>query len=373
MEASLRCPDFLIVGAGVIGCAIARELARRRAGSVVVVDRGVAGGEASSAAAGVLAVASSRAPGGALFRLKRESARLFPDLVESLRDQTGIDVEYRDRGLLELALGDDDLHALGRVVAKRTAQGEAAELLDPGQVRELEPAVTEAATGGAIFAGDAAINNSLFVDALRRSAEGYGARFLCDHPFRAAARDGRRLQSVAAGDLEFEPGELIVAAGVGSRAVGELLRAKMPIRPDRGEMIALRPQRMLQRTTVWRDGYLVPRADGELLIGATSGRGQADKQVTAASLELLLRRAATMIPELGDAPLVRQWAGIRPMCTLRRPILGPVSGYENVSVATGHHRSGILLAPITATMIADSVTDRQSGVELAPFKYKKKP
>ncbi len=373
MGASLRRPDFLIVGAGVIGCAVARELAIRRAGTVVVVDSGLPGAEASAAAAGVLAVSSSRSPGGAILRLKRASARLFPALVASLEDETGVDVEYRDSGLLELAFGENDARQLAIVAAKRNADGHAVELLDAAQVREMEPTVADAATGGAFFPSDSAINNTSFVDALRASAEIHGVRFLANHAFRKCERDGRRLRSVVAGDECFEPGELIIAAGVGSRAVGAVLKAKMPIRPDRGEMVAVRPRQLPVRTTVWRDGYLVPRRNGELLIGATSGRGDDDKTVRAASLELLLGRAIEMIPDLGHAPLVRQWAGVRPMCTLRRPILGPVEGYENVTVATGHHRSGILLAPITALMTADSVMNVQAGVELAPFKYKKKP
>lgn len=366
-------PDFLIVGAGVIGCAIARELARRRVGSVVAIDAGEPGAEASAAAAGVLAVSSSRSPRGPVLRLKRASAALFPELGAALRDETGIDVEYRADGLLELAFSERDARELKAVVDKRRGEGETADWLDARQVREAEPSAAADVQGGAFFPADAAINNTLLVQALRRSAERAGARFVAGCALRGAERRGRRLHAVRAGELRFEPGELIVAAGLGSRAVGQMLGAKMPIRADRGEMVALRPEQLPRRTTVWRDGYLVPRRDGELLIGATSARGETEKVVTAASLELLLRRAARMLPGLAEAPLVRQWAGVRPMCTLRRPMLGPVSGFENVTVATGHHRSGILLAPITASLIADSLLDRPSSIDLAPFKYKKKP
>jgi glycine oxidase len=366
-------PDYLIIGAGVIGCAIARELALRGAGSIAVVDGGVPGAEASGAAAGVLAVASSRAPRGAVYRLKRASAALFPDLVAALRAETGVDVEYRDRGLLELALTERDAGELGALVAKRRADGQSAELLDAAQVRAFEPLVSDEAIGGAFFAGDHALNNARLVTALQQSAEKQGVRFLSGRAVRKVEREGRRLAVVRAGEDRFEPGEVIVAAGLGSRAVGELLKAKMPIRADRGEMIALRPPVLPQRTTVWGDGYLVPRNDGELLIGATSGRGETEKVVTDASLELLLRRAVRMLPSLRDARPVRQWAGLRPMCTLRRPIIGPVKGYENVTAATGHHRSGVLLAPITAILIAEILLGEQASLPIAPFKYRNKP
>lgn len=366
-------PDFLIVGAGVIGCAIARELVLREAGSVVVIDRATPGAESSGAAAGVLAVTSSRARRGAVLRLKRASAALYPVLCADLLGETRIDVEYCDAGLLELGFDDRDADQLAAVVRRRVADGEPAEWLDAAAVRSREAGVSDDVRCGAYFAGDHALNSSRLVEALRVSAENHGARFLLNSPVREIERDGTRLLGIRAADRWFSPGELIVAAGLGSRQIGSLLRAKMPIRPDRGEMLALRPRRLPACTTVWREGYLVPRNNGELLIGSTSARGEVEKTVRAGSVELLLRRAMRMVPDLGEAPIVRKWAGIRPMCTLRRPMIGPVAGYENVTVATGHHRSGILLAPITARLVAESILDSETSIPLAPFKYRKKP
>ncbi len=365
-------PDFLIVGAGVIGCAIARELARRRAGRIVVVDRARPGGESSGAAAGVLAVTSSRAPRGAVLRLKQASAAMFPELVRELADETGIDVEYRSEGLLELAFDERDRAQLERVVRRR-AEGAAAELLDDTRVRQREPGVSPEVCGGAYFAEDRALHSGLFVEALAASAERFGARIVVDSPVDRVERGESTVTAVDAGGVRYQPGELIIAAGLGSRQLGDLMRAKMPIRPDRGEMLAVRPSRLPRHTVVWRDGYLVPRRNGELLIGSTSARGESDKLVTARSVEVLLRRATAMIPDLHDAPIVRKWAGIRPMCTLRRPMIGPVRGFDNVTVATGHHRSGVLLAPVTARLVADCVLEQQTHIDLAPFKYRKKP
>ena len=128
---------------------------------------------------------------------------------------------------------------------------------------------------------------------------------------------------------------------------------KIPVRSDRGEMVAVRPRAPLGVALSWRDGYLVPRRNGEVLIGSTSARGATEKLVTARDAATLLGRAVRMMPALADAALVRTWAGLRPLSTLRRPIIGPLRGFANVTLAIGHHRSGILLAPITAQLVAE--------------------
>jgi glycine oxidase len=163
-------PDVIIIGGGVIGCAIARQLALHGAGRVVVVERGQPGGEASGAAAGVLAVASSRAPRGVLFELKRASAALFPALAAELREETGIDVEYSSAGLLDLAFTSRDAEQLDSLAARRREQGFAVELLDAERVRARHPEVNPAVRRGAWFADDRAINSTRLVEALQASA-----------------------------------------------------------------------------------------------------------------------------------------------------------------------------------------------------------
>jgi glycine oxidase len=366
----IATPDVTIIGGGIIGCAIARALALRGAGRIVVLERGQLGAEASAAAAGVLAVASSRAPRGVLFELKRAGAALFPSLAAELAQETGVDVEYATTGLLDLAFTSRDAEQLDRLVARRREQGFRIDLLDGDAVRARHPEVNPAVRRGAWFADDHAINNGRLVEALHASARARGVEFRQGAAVARIEAQQQRVTGLEAGGERLAPGQVIVAAGAWSAEVGALFGARIPVRTDRGEMVAVRPRAPLPLTLSWRDGYLVPRVNGEVLIGSTSARGATDKVVTASSAATLLGRAVRMVPALADAALVRSWAGLRPLSTLRRPIIGPLRGFTNVTLACGHHRSGILLAPITAQLVAELLVDRATSIAIHPFCYR---
>lgn len=366
-------PDILIIGAGVIGCAIARALAIGGAGRVVVVDRGQPGAEASNAAAGVLAVASSRAPRGALFELKRASAGLFPALVDALRAETGLEVGYVGAGLLDLAFTSREAERLDRLIAKRREDGFAVERLDGDAVRQRHPQINPAVRCGAHFADDAAIDNARLVTALHTAAATRGATFLLGRGVRRLHAQRGRVVAVELDDGRVTPGHVVIAAGAWSAGLGRGLRRRIPIDADRGEMMAVKlrpPQAPLPMPVSWGDGYLVPRPDGEVLIGSTSAPGATDKLVTANHAALLLNRAVRMMPGLADAPIVRVWSGLRPRSTLGRPIIGPLSGFPNVTLAVGHHRNGILLAPITGQLVAELLLHGATSLPIEPFKYR---
>jgi glycine oxidase len=367
---STPAPDFAVIGGGIIGCAIARALAARGADRIVVLERGQPGAEASGAAAGVLAVASSRAPRGVVFDLKRASAALFPALAAELGSETGIDVEYSTAGLLDLAFSSREAEQLDRLVARRREQGFRIDLLDADGVRRDYPQVNPAVRRGAHFADDCAVNNTRMVEALQASAAARGVTFCTGAAVTRVDSDRGRVTAIEAGGERWSPGHVIVAAGAWSAAVGALFGVKIPVRVDRGEMMAVRPTAPLPLTLSWRDGYLVPRANGEVLIGSTSTRGASEKIVTAGAAAILLGRAVRMVPGLADAAVVRSWAGLRPLSTLRRPIIGPLRGFANVTLACGHHRSGILLAPITAQLVAELVLHQATTIPIQPFCYR---
>jgi len=335
-----------------------------------VIERREPGAEASRAAAGVLAVAKTRAPGGALFALRRTGADLFPGLVEELRETTGIDVGYRRRGLLSVAFGEREVEQLAGLVRRRREQGFRAELLRRDALPEFEPRLSPNADAGAWFGGDATVDNGRLVEALYAAARRNGVEFHCGTEVRAIETAGRRVTAIDAGGKRLAPGEVVVAAGAWSREVGALLRVKVPVRPDRGEMIAVRLPGRVRRPLFWGESCIVPRAEGELLIGSTSARGVAEKTVTVRGLTALLGGATRILPALTDAVLLRAWAGLRPCPTIRRPIIGRLRGYDNVILATGHHRSGILLAPITAKLVAELILRRPPSVPLEPFAYR---
>jgi glycine oxidase len=364
-------PDVLIIGAGVIGCAIARALALGGGGRIVVVDRGTPGGEASGAAAGVLAAASSRVKRGALLDLKRASAERYPALVDALRAETGIDVGYVPNGLLDLAFTSREAEQLDRVVAKRREQGFRVERLDADAVRAAYPDVNPAVRRGAVFADDAVIDNGRLVEALQAAAVARGVDFRLGAAVRHLRRRRGAGLEVEGDGFRYAPGRVVIAAGAWSAALTAGVRARLPVRTDRGEMLAVKPRApLLAQPIFWGDACLVPRAAGEVWIGSTSVRDATDKLVLARHAALLLTRAVRMVPALADAPVVRVWSGMRPLSTLARPIIGPLPGVPGVTLAVGHHRNGILLAPITAQLVAELLLHGETSLPLQPFRYR---
>lgn len=367
----MRQPDVLIIGGGVIGCAVAYFLTRHSALRVLLVDRASIGSGASSAAAGLLAVGSNRAPRGVLFELRRRSAAMFPALVAELRAVTPIDPHYAPHGLIELAFSAREEEDLDRLVRHRREQDFRASMLTTVHARSLEPLLSDELRAAALFEDDHAVNPERLTAALADGARRRGVVIRCDTPVTSFDISGGRVQRVRLGATEWiTPGVVAITAGVWSVQLGALLRVRIPMRPVRGEMLAVRPRHTaLQRTLVWNQGYLVPRADGEIVVGSTSTYTD-QLAVTEEGIATLLARARHMLPELANVPVTRTWAGLRPCATIRRPIIGPVRGFENLLLATGHHRAGILLAPITAQLITELITARATSVPLEPFSYR---
>jgi len=360
-----------IVGGGVIGCAIAFALARATSLRIVVFERGRPGCEASNAAAGVLAVASAHARQGVLLDLRRRSAAMFPELVRELEEETDIDLGYRQTGLISLAFSEAAAAELQDLVQHRNAQGLPCQLLTPDEARALEPALSPYLQAAALFPDDRSINNERMVAALVIAARNRGVAFRSDHVVRALSAAGRTVKlQLESGP--FEAGLAIITAGAWSGELLAPLGIKVPLRPARGEMTAIQPCGWTLRHTVTADtGYLVPRGSGEVLIGSTTAFVGFDARVTPEGLATLLTSAAAMVPRIaGTAPL-RSWAGLRPCPTIRRPIITFLPQADRVLLATGHHRNGILLAPITAQLVTELVTGTPTTVAMGPFSYRK--
>jgi glycine oxidase len=368
----VQSADVAIVGAGVIGCAIANDLARSTALRIVVLDRGTPGCEASSAAAGVLAVASARARQGVLLDLRRRSAAMFPELAGVLHEETGIDVGYRPCGLIAPAFSIDEAGALQDLVAHRTRQGLRGEMLEPAALRSMEPALSAAVCAGAWFADDASVHSERLVAALVAAARRRKVEFhtQCAVHRISSTRAGVQLH---VGQEVLEAATVVVAAGAWSAPLLERsYRLKVPLRPARGEMAALKPVTWsLQHILAAGEMYLVPRADGEVVIGSTTAFVGFDKQVTAEGLARLQAGAVQLVPQVEAEAVARAWAGLRPCSTIRRPIIAPLPGVDHVILATGHHRNGILLAPITARMVTEMITGAAPSVPLRPFSYRR--
>ncbi len=362
--------DIAIVGAGVIGAAIAYALARTTRHRVLLLERGSAGCEASNAAAGVLAVSSGDARQGVVLDLRRRSAALFPDWVAALEEETGIALGYRRAGLIRLAFTEVELAALRELVEHRNRQGWRCEMLSRSEVQHLEPTISSDIGGGALFSEDCSIDNARLVTARGVAAQRRGVEFRPGTTVRSVCKENGAVR------LRLDSGTLtaplvVVAAGAWCAELLEGLGVRVPLRPARGEMAAVRPQGWTLRHTVSSgSGYLVPR-NGEVLIGSTTAFVGFDARVTDEGVATLRAKAAAMVPRLATAGPLRTWAGLRPCPTIRRPIIAPLPGLENVLLATGHHRNGILLAPVTAQLVTELVTGAPSSVPMRPFSFRR--
>jgi glycine oxidase len=360
-----RHPDLLVVGGGVIGCTVAWMLARSGR-SLVLVDRGAFGGEATTAAAGVLAASSGEDEDERL-ALRRGSLARFPTLAATLMDETGIDVRLERAGVLELCLDGEDATRARARLERRRRQGFDVAWLAGAAVRRAAPAANPTACGGVLHADDARVSPIRLVEALVAAARRRGALLVpgcsaCDADCR-----GGRLVRIRVGGEWMAPGLVVVAAGAWSSSLRGLAPACAVV-PARGQMLALRSRGpVADAVLMHRDGYLVPQPDGEVLVGATVEHGGFERAVTCAGIALLGEHIRRIAPAATSWPVVRMWAGLRPEIPGGGPWIGRHPELENVIVATGHHRNGILLAPTTAAAVAALVDGMPAPAEAARF------
>lgn len=359
--------DVVVVGGGVIGCAVARHVARRGA-SVTVVERGRPGAEASWAAAGMLSpLAEANGPGPFLDLLLRARAG-FPAIADALREETGADVGYRGDGTLYLALREDDEPELEHRFAWQHATGLAVERLSAEEARGLEPAISPAVRMALRFPGDHQVENRALSAALWAAAARAGAAFRLGSEVVRVLRDGDRVAGVELADgARIGAGVVVVAGGSWAGRLAGLPRP-VPVHPVHGQLLALESVPPLFRHVVDSPRcYLVPRSEGRVIAGATAECVGFRKAVTPAGLRRLVDGALEVAPALAHAPIAESWAGLRPGTPDGLPILGPDPDVAGLLYATGHFRNGILLAPLTGQAIGDLALGKATDVDLAPF------
>ena len=346
-----------MIGAGAIGLAIAWRLAQAGC-RVTVLERGVAGRGASWAAAGMLAAGVETEPGEqGLLALTRASQARWPGFARELEAVSGRPVGYRDEGTLVVALTRDDAEQLRSLAAFQRTCGVALDWLDGADARTREPHLSPRTVGALYSAHDHQVDNRLLVSALLAAAQSAGVE-LREHCEAALDLAGGRGIGVRAGEARVPADVVILCAGAWSRDVPGLpADARPPVRPIKGQMLALRmdPAAPLINHVVWMPkAYLVPRRDGRLLVGATVEERGFDETITAGGVYGLLDAAWRALPAIEELAIDEIWSGFRPGSHDDAPILGP-GALDGLVLATGHHRNGILLTPITADAIAEHV------------------
>jgi len=367
---SNRRPSVAIIGAGVVGLGIAWRLAGRAA--VTVFDRGKAGSGASHAAAGMLAACCEAEPGEeALIALGRESQARWPAFAEELLRTSGIDVELRREGILHLALTADDQAEIAQRLEFHRRLDLPLEWLSAAATRAREPHLAGKIAGALFSPEDHQVDNRKLVQALRVAAEAAGAT-ICEHrPVKEIVVQGGRAKGVLLQDETVAAADIVVlAAGAWSRGIGGLPPDRRPpVRPLKGQVLTLRMDAAapLISHVVWAPGaYMVPRRDGRLIVGATVEEKGFDETITAGGVLALLEAAWRAVPAVEELPIEEMCVGHRPGSRDDAPILGR-GPLEGLFYATGHHRNGILLAPVTADAMARLILDDMVEPAIKPF------
>ena len=373
---------IVIVGGGISGLAIGWYLAR--AGRAVsVFERDAAGRGATWAAAGMLAAHVEAEPGEErLLPLLLESRAMWAEFGRDLEAASGLAVDYRDEGTLVVALDRDDTERLKFSYDYHRSMGLEMEWLSGAEARRLEPHLASGVAAGVFSPLDHQVDNRKAVVALKTAFVKAGGALREHAEVEEILVEGGAVRGVLVGGERVEAEAVVIAAGAWSRNLKGLPdHLRPPVRPVKGQMLSLvmPADAPLLRHVVWGPGIcLVPRKDGRLFVGATVEEMSFDTNMTAGGVYDLLRRAWETLPGIYDLPIDEMWAGLRPTSRDDAPLLGPVSGpltgagevvgeAAGLIMATGHHRNGILLAPITARAISHYILTGELGEDIKPF------
>ncbi|MEU8468337.1 glycine oxidase ThiO [Streptomyces sp. NPDC029006] len=371
---SSRTSDVLVIGGGIIGLVTAWRAAQRGLATAVVDPE--PGGGAARVAAGMLAAVTELHYGEeTLLALNLESARRYPEFVAELTELTGHDPGYRRCGTLAVALDADDRAHLRDLHALQQRSGLASEWLSGRECRRLEPMLAPGVRGGLRVDGDHQVDPRRLSAALMAACERAGVVFHRAWTERLDVTGGRAAGVTTADGTGLSAGQVVLAAGsLSGRLAGLPEELRPPVRPVKGQVLRLTvPHRFapfLSRTVraVVRGSqvYLVPRENGELVVGATSEELGWDTTVTAGGVYELLRDAHELVPGITELPLTETRAGLRPASPDNAPLLGP-SGLDGLLLATGHHRNGVLLTPVTGDVLAHTLVTGGLPPEARPF------
>ncbi|HTL44985.1 MAG TPA: glycine oxidase ThiO [Vicinamibacterales bacterium] len=360
--------DAVIVGAGIIGCAIAHELTMRGVACTVLDDRPVGGG-ATQASAGMLAPYVEAHDPGPLLDLGVRSLALYDDWIDRIRRASGIDVEYRRIGTLEIAL--DPQHATELRTAASVAPNPPRTWMEPAAVRPRQPSL--GALDGALFTpthGYVAAHQ--LAHALARAAETRGARFHAARARRITRTPDGFIIHTTTGEVTAK--RVVLAAGSWSSAIEIDGAAAVPVRPVRGQLLHLGWHEAPLDTIIWGpECYVVPRLDGTVLVGATVEDVGFDERATSAGVRDLLDAFCELLPGGWGAAFLEARVGLRPAAPDDLPIIGRDANVDGLVHATAHYRNGVLLAPITAVMVADLITAAEEDPALqalAPGRFR---
>lgn len=362
-------PEILIIGGGVIGLSIARELHKSGVSSITVLEKGRCGEESSWAAAGMLGPQAEADETGIFFDICSTSRDLYPQFAADLLAETGVDIELDEQGTLYLAFTDEDVTEVHKRFKWQRKAGLPVEHLSADEARRAEPFISTDVRGALRFPGDWQVENRKLLAALRRYAELNGIEIRENSAVEQLVVEDGRVTGARTATGMILASHTIFATGAWTSLI-KLGDLDMPhnVEPVRGQIVAFQTaKRLFQHVIYSRRGYIVPRADGRILAGSTSENVGFEKGVTDSAADALRQMAAEIAPNLSSLAVTDQWSGLRPFARDGFPVIGQFDGIDDLTIATAHYRNGILLAPLTARIVADKVVNKIEISTLAAF------
>ena len=366
MEATV---DVAVVGGGVIGCSVAHYTAQRGA-AVALVEAEQIGTGASGQTVGLLAAQGSGHEPGPFLDLLLQSRGLYEPLSQELYELTGLDVEYIRAGTLQAATDAESAKDLVEVHSRQRQQGLLVEWLEGREVRELEPNLATQVVAALYAPEDAQVNPPQLVQALAFAASLRGTQIMEAARVTGFVVEKGKVTGVRTAQGTVSASTVVLAGGVLSPLLLNEIGIRIPVFPVKGEIITVNARPVPIKTSILSAGlYLVPKRDGRVVIGSTEASHVHDRRPTLGGVASLSKAAVQLIPSLSPAPFLDAWGGLRPGTPDDRPILGPVGDWENLLIATGHYRNGVLLAPITGQIISALVLGESPPIDIFPFAY----
>ncbi len=344
----MRSWDVIVVGGGIIGLSLSLAV-RRKGAKVLIVERGEVGREASYAAAGMLADNPGESP-EELQPLAKASAQMYPEFVHELQDESGVNVDLRDTGTLLVGSASSG--------SRNAVHGE--EL--PVPLAQLEPALARL-TARVTFRRERSVDPRALVAAAFEAAKHREVDISSGNAVEEILLAGGRAAGVKTSTTTYAAAAVVNCAGAWACAFGS---QRIPTRPVKGQIFAVVGAPPLRHVVRSAEVYAVPRSDGRLVIGATTEDAGYDKRTDPTTIERLRTHAIALLPEIATARILEAWAGLRPGTPDNLPILGETAtpGYF---AATGHFRDGILLAPVTAAIMASVISGEKPPHDIARF------
>lgn len=356
--------DVIVVGGGVIGLSTAWELASHGA-AVKVVDQGAIGREASWAGAGMLPPGKLSGETTGEGRLRALSCDLWPEWTQSLRETTGIDNGYLNCGAIEISFNHRSLKNEAHMWREA---GVDAEFLTQERRQNFEPAISSEIQSSYRLSEFCQVRNPRHLKALAAACVDSGVEFVEGATVYDWKSEGTRITHARTASADLAASQFVICSGAWSRQVTQMAGTDLAVEPMRGQIVLLKCRSQPFRHVI-QDGprYLVPRADGRILIGSTEERAGFVKQNTVAGVQSLLQFAASVVPSLAAAEIERTWSGLRPFSGREEPFISQLPDRDNVFVAAGHFRSGLQMSPGTAVLVRQMLQGNDSAIPMSPY------